>query len=197
MTQYKLTQQQAEICLCDGFGKTKSPDGASIMKVFISVRRDREIPQFDAISDFKYWCEGFEEFEKYTLKLAEILTEYNGMFIEDALKLEEKDLFSLMGENINPDERFVIPALRATKKAIIDYFNKTGQENRACKASEKVICNCRHVTDLEIKEAVEKGKSTFEEVSKYTGAGTGCNTCINKTKELVEQYRKTAIGEIK
>ncbi len=50
---------------------------------------------------------------------------------------------------------------------------------------------------MEIKDTVEGGKDSFEQVQIYTSAGTGCGSCISKTKELIEQYRKTAIGDIK
>lgn len=193
---YELTLQQSEIHQADGFGKSKSTDGKTIIKTWIKVRRDREIPEFDAMEEFKWSFEGEDDLRKYTEKLAEMLNENGGMFIEDALKLKEKDILSMLNEKIHPKDSFPIPALRAMKKAIVNYFEKTSQKERLRKATETVICHCRHVTDLDIQEAIEKGHNTLEALSGVTGAGTGCNTCIGKVVEILNR-RKTAFGGIK
>ena len=39
---------------------------------------------------------------------------------------------------------------------------------------DKIICNCQGVTCGRIKEAVDAGASTLEEVQGATGAGTVC-----------------------
>ena len=38
---------------------------------------------------------------------------------------------------------------------------------------DKIVCECFGVTNRQIKEAVENGASTLEEVADKTGAGTG------------------------
>ncbi len=184
---YELTLQQAETHTSDGFGKSKTTDAKTLIKTWVKVRRDREIPEFDAIEKFNWCFEGEDTSRKYTEKLAEMLNENGGMFIEDALKLKEKDICA---------DVFPIPALRAMKKAIVNYFEKTGQIERLRKATETVICHCRHVTDLDIQEAIEKGNNTLESLGAVTGAGTGCNTCITRVMEIVTR-RKTALGGIK
>lgn len=178
----KISKEQA-----DGYGKTAS------IEVFIKVRKDSQIPAFDVVSDFYFQS---EEQSKYNDKVAEMLVEYNGMFLDDVMKLEEQDVFSAIGENIHPKDRFAIPALRAVKKAIINYFQVSGQVERHRKASEKVICHCKHVTEQEIKEAVEKGKDSFIEVMKYTGCGTGCGSCSRKAREIAEGFIKTSLGSL-
>jgi bacterioferritin-associated ferredoxin len=192
-----IDKSQAELIEADGVGKSKSPDGTSIIKVFIKVRKDSQIPEFDAISDFKIYCEGFEAMDKYHTKLAEMLTEMGGMFIEDVLKLKERDLFSALGEELHPKDEFTIPALKALQKAIVNYFKQSGQDARAKKATQELVCFCRHVSNHDIEAAVKNGHDSFEQVQSITGAGTGCGSCSNKTKELIDQYRKTAIGNLK
>lgn len=172
----------------DGFGKTKSPDGLHLIKIWVNIRRDTQIPEFDTISDLKWTFEGEGEPGPRNLKVLEIATEHGGMFVEDALKLKERDILSLLGEapgfEVEP-----IPALRALKKALVDYLEKSGQHHRALKATQTLVCNCRHVTDQEIETAVKSGHNTFELVRMATGAGSGCNSCVNKVKELVEKYK--------
>lgn len=52
----------------------------------------------------------------------------------------------------------------------------------------KIVCNCMEVTNGMIKEAVEKGASTLEEVQEATGAGTVCGACLDDVERLVEQF---------
>ena len=51
---------------------------------------------------------------------------------------------------------------------------------------DKIVCNCLGVTNRIIKEAVDAGASTLEEVQSATGAGTVCGACIDDVQHLVE-----------
>lgn len=53
---------------------------------------------------------------------------------------------------------------------------------------EKVICYCQNVTNGMIKEAVDAGASTLEEVQEATGAGTVCGACVGNIQHLVDQF---------
>lgn len=53
---------------------------------------------------------------------------------------------------------------------------------------EKIICNCQCVTNLAIKEAVDSGASTLEEVQAATGAGTVCGACLEQVESLVRSF---------
>ena len=53
---------------------------------------------------------------------------------------------------------------------------------------DEVICFCQNVTSGMIKNAVDNGATTLEEVQKITGAGTGCGSCNDKVRQLVEQF---------
>ena len=53
---------------------------------------------------------------------------------------------------------------------------------------EKVVCNCFGVTNGMIKEAVENGASTLEEVQEVTGAGTVCGGCMDDVQRLVDYF---------
>ena len=53
---------------------------------------------------------------------------------------------------------------------------------------DKVVCNCVNVTSGMIKDAVDNGASTLEEVQNITGAGTVCGSCIDNVQRLVEQF---------
>lgn len=188
MDEYRLTEEQVEGYEAEGFGKTKSSDGDHIIKIWINVRKDSQIPEFDAINELKWFSNGFGDQQKYTDTIIQMATEHGGMFIADALKLEDKDIFSMVGDDIHPKDRFAIHSLRALKKAICNYFENTGQDERLRKATQKIVCRCRYVTDHDIEEAIARGKRTFEEVKRFTGAGSGCGSCINLVKTYLGKF---------
>mgnify|MGYP001027172325 FL=1 len=53
---------------------------------------------------------------------------------------------------------------------------------------DEVICFCQSVTSGMIKDAVDNGATTLEEVQERTGAGTVCGSCIANVQRLVEQF---------
>ena len=53
---------------------------------------------------------------------------------------------------------------------------------------EKIVCNCMGVTSGMIKEAVEKGARTLEEVQDVTGAATVCGACLEDVERLVAYF---------
>lgn len=56
--------------------------------------------------------------------------------------------------------------------------------------SDKIICNCMNVTDSMIKEAVNAGANTLEEVQSATGAGNVCGVCLDEVERYVEAFIK-------
>lgn len=55
---------------------------------------------------------------------------------------------------------------------------------------DKIVCSCLGVTNGMIKDAVDSGANTLEEVQEITGAGTVCGACIEDVEHLVEQFVK-------
>lgn len=53
---------------------------------------------------------------------------------------------------------------------------------------DDIVCNCLNVTSGMIKDAVDNGANTLEEVQSITGAGTVCGSCIDSVQHLVEQF---------
>lgn len=52
----------------------------------------------------------------------------------------------------------------------------------------KIVCSCYSITNGMIKEAVDNGASTLEEVQEKTSAGTACGVCLDDVQRLVEQF---------
>ncbi|MCF2641223.1 MAG: (2Fe-2S)-binding protein [Lachnospiraceae bacterium] len=55
---------------------------------------------------------------------------------------------------------------------------------------DKVVCNCLNVTNGMIKDAVDAGASTLEEVQEKTGAGTVCGACLEEVQRVVDFFVK-------
>ena len=53
---------------------------------------------------------------------------------------------------------------------------------------DKIVCNCMSVTNGMIKEAVDAGASTLEEVQDATGAGTVCGACLEDIQHLIDSF---------
>ena len=53
----------------------------------------------------------------------------------------------------------------------------------------EVVCSCLGVTAGMIKDSVDSGASTLEEVQGATGAGTACGICIDTIQELVDEFK--------
>ena len=68
-------------------------------------------------------------------------------------------------------------------------------ERRTMMDLEKIVCYCQNVTNGMIKEAVDAGASTLEEVQEETGAGTVCGGCVENVQHLVEEFVMERDGE--
>lgn len=53
---------------------------------------------------------------------------------------------------------------------------------------DKVVCNCFNVTNGMIKDAVDAGANTLEEVQSATNAGTACGACLENVERLVDEF---------
>lgn len=53
---------------------------------------------------------------------------------------------------------------------------------------DKVVCSCFNVTNGMIKDAVDAGASTLEEVQDATSAGTACGACLEDVGRLVDEF---------
>ena len=53
---------------------------------------------------------------------------------------------------------------------------------------DKIVCECIGVNNGQVKEAVENGATTLEEVAEITGAGTGCGACNDDLQRLVDFF---------
>ena len=53
---------------------------------------------------------------------------------------------------------------------------------------DKIVCNCYSITNGGIKEAVDNGATTLEEVQEATSAGTICGRCCDDIQNLITAF---------
>lgn len=52
---------------------------------------------------------------------------------------------------------------------------------------DKIVCNCMGVTAGAIKDAIEAGAGSIEEIQEATGAGTVCGGCLDEVQEILDE----------
>ncbi len=53
---------------------------------------------------------------------------------------------------------------------------------------EKIVCTCTGVTCGRIREAVNSGATTLEEIQEATGASTVCGGCMEEVEALLKHF---------
>ena len=53
---------------------------------------------------------------------------------------------------------------------------------------DKIVCYCNNVTNGMIKDVIDDGANTLEEVQEATGAGTICGACLENVENLVRAF---------
>lgn len=54
--------------------------------------------------------------------------------------------------------------------------------------SSEIVCACLDITDDMIREAVESGAKTLEEVQEITNVGSVCGICLDDIQQLIDEY---------
>ena len=53
---------------------------------------------------------------------------------------------------------------------------------------DEIVCSCLGITAGMIKDAVDAGANTFEEVQSTTDVGTVCGACVEDVTRLVKHF---------
>ncbi len=117
---------------------------------------------------------------------ASALTELiKGKTIEEAEEITNQDIAEYLGGLPKEKMHCSVLGRQAMEAALANY------RGVPVKAKEgKIVCECFGVTDLEIERAVrENNLSSVEEVTDYTKAGGGCESCHDTIREIIARVR--------
>ena len=63
---------------------------------------------------------------------------------------------------------------------------------KSCETSDYLVCTCMGVMFSDITQAIESGKDTYTALQDALGVGTGCNSCVEEVREILQEYEKEA-----
>jgi NifU-like protein len=120
---------------------------------------------------------------------ASALTEMlKGKTVEEAEKISNQDIADYLDGLPKEKMHCSVLGRQALEQAIAHYKGEPKKEQEG-----EIVCECFGVTDLEIERAVrENNLSTVEEVTNYTKAGGGCESCHEKIQEIIARVRSEA-----
>lgn len=52
----------------------------------------------------------------------------------------------------------------------------------------RIICNCFHVTQKDIRNAIEDGARTFEKIQEITHLSLGCGSCTMRAEKTISLF---------
>ena len=172
----------------DGKGVVGNIKCGDEMIVVIKVDREKSI-----ITDCKWKTFGCASAIASTSVLSEMV---KGMTLDDAYKVSAKDIAKELGGL--PDHKVHCSVLgdKALRTAINDYYARNGMNEKVKEEGERVVCECMHVTDHDVEQAVLEGARTFYEIQEMTKAGTGCGECKEEITQLLEVYKNKHFCEL-
>ena len=116
-----------------------------------------------------------------------------GKTLEEAGRITNKDIASFLGGL--PKEKMHCSVLgeQALAAAIANYQGQTLPKTQ----EGEIVCECFGVTDKEIERVIrENGLKIREEVTNYTKAGGGCESCHDKIEALLARILKEDRGTL-
>lgn len=117
---------------------------------------------------------------------ASVLTEMlKGKSVEEAEKITNQDIADALGGLPKEKMHCSVLGRQALEQAIAHYRGIPQEETEG-----KIVCECFGVTDLEIERAIrENNISTVEDVTNFTKAGGGCESCHDAIRETIARVR--------
>ncbi|MBS3168692.1 iron-sulfur cluster assembly scaffold protein [Candidatus Woesearchaeota archaeon] len=159
------------------------------MKMWIKVDKEN-----DKIVDMRWSTFGCASAISSTSILSVMVTENDGMKIDDALKLKPQDIMNRLGGL--PNRKFHCSVLgdKALRSAINDYFRKSGQTSRIVVEGARIIDPETKTTDKDIEEAVLEGALNLEDVQKKLKVGISNKAVVPAVEELIRFYKEKYFG---
>ena len=171
---FKNPRNVGEVENPDGVGEVGSLSCGDAMKLTFKLDENKRI------KEAKFQTFGCASAIASSSALTEMIT---GMTLEEAQKISNQDIADYLGGL--PDEKMHCSVMgkEALDAAIAYYNGETLQIDEA-----DIVCKCFGVTATEIKKVVaENGLATLEQVTHYTKAGGGCETCHPEIDKILKE----------
>lgn len=126
---------------------------------------------------------------------ASALTEMvKGKSLDEAMKITNQDIAEYLG-GLPPEKMHCSVMGREALEAAVANYQGLSRKHLHEEDEGRLICHCFGVTEGLIRKVVrENNLSTIEEVTNYTKAGGGCQSCHNDIDEIIMEVQKERQG---
>ena len=160
----------------DGIGEVGSLACGDALK--LTFRLDEQ----KRIKDAKFKTFGCASAIASSSALTEMI---KGLTLEEVEKITNEDIARYLGGLPKEKMHCSVMGRDALERAIAYY---RGEPEK--KVEGEIVCECFGVTDAEIERVVrESDLTTVEDVTDYTKAGGGCESCHEKIQEIIDEVR--------
>ncbi len=125
---------------------------------------------------------------------ASALTEMiKGKSVEEAEKITNQEIADYLGGLPKEKMHCSVLGRQALEAALSNFRGVPLKEKEG-----EIVCECFGVTDLEIEKAIrENNLSSVEEVTNYTKAGGGCESCHDTIREIIARVREEELPVVR
>jgi NifU-like protein len=166
-------------------GEVEDPDGVGEVGSLAcgdALRLTFNLDENKRIKDVKFKTFGCASAIASSSALTEIV---KGMTLEEAERISNQDIAEYLGGLPEEKMHCSVMGREALEAAIANY---RGEEPR--KEEFEVVCKCFGITDKEIERAIrENDLTTREQVTHYTKAGGGCQSCHPKIEAILGEIQ--------
>lgn len=173
----------------DAVGMVGSPACGDMMKMWLKLE-----PGAERVKEMKWRTFGCASAIAATSMFSVMVTENGGVSLEEALKIKPQHIMERLGGLPNRKIHCSVLADKAFRKAVNDYFRKSGQNQRILVEGARVIDHKLNITDHDIEEAVLEGGTDLESVQKKLKVGVGSPEIIAEVEQLIRFYKEKYYG---
>ncbi|MCF8063054.1 MAG: Fe-S cluster assembly protein NifU [Deltaproteobacteria bacterium] len=161
----------------DGVGEVGSMACGDALKLSLKINDE------GVIEDARFQTFGCASAIASASALTELL---KGKTVEEAGKITNQEIADYLGGLPKEKMHCSVLGQQALEKALADYRGEPPKQEE----EGEVVCECFGVTDRQIEKAVrENNLATVEEVTNYTKAGGGCESCHDSIREIISRVR--------
>ena len=164
-------------------GKIEDPDGMGEVGSLAcgdALKLTFKLDEQERIKEAKFQTFGCASAIASSSALTEMI---KGMTPEEAEKVTNEDIARYLGGLPKEKMHCSVMGRDALEKAIAHY---RGEPEK--KVEGEIVCECFGVTDMEIERVVrESSLTSVEDVTDYTKAGGGCESCHEKIQEIIDK----------
>ncbi len=122
-----------------------------------------------------------------------MLTEMiRGKTLEEASRVTNEDIANELDGLPREKMHCSVMGREALEAAMLDYYKRQGKEVPChLLAGTSLLCHCFQVTKETVRDAIERhGLETIEEVTHFTKAGGGCESCHHEITDLLRECQE-------